>query len=113
MVDQAPPHPCLSTPHLGRASKAGPGLPGEVCSLGAVPLLFLSFFGLFRAAPMAYEGSQAKGPIGAVATATATATPDASCIFDLHHSSWQRWILNPLNKARDQTRNLMDTSRIP
>ena len=28
----------------------------------------------------------------------------------LHHSSWQRLILNPLSKARDQTLVLMDTS---
>ena len=33
--------------------------------------------------------------------ATATAMPALSCIFDLHHSSWQRQILNPLNKDRD------------
>ena len=38
---------------------------------------------------------------------TATATPDLSYICDLHHSSWQRWILNPLSETRDQTRNLM------
>ena len=32
-----------------------------------------------------------------------TATQDLSCICDLHYSSWQCWILNPLSKARDQT----------
>ena len=32
---------------------------------------------------------------------TATATPDLSCICDLRSSLWQRWILNPLSKARD------------
>ena len=36
---------------------------------------------------------------------TATATPDPSHIFHLHHSSQQRWILNPLNEARDRTRS--------
>ena len=36
-----------------------------------------------------------------LATATATATPD------LHHSSLQGWILNPLSEARDQTYILM------
>ena len=41
---------------------------------------------------------------------TATATGDPSQIFKLHHSSWQCQILNPLNKARDQTYILMDTS---
>ena len=44
--------------------------------------------------------------------ATATATPDPSCICDLHHSSWQPWILNPLSKVRDWTRNLIVPSRI-
>ena len=32
---------------------------------------------------------------------TATAMPDTSHVCDLHHSSWQRWILNPLTNARD------------
>ena len=39
---------------------------------------------------------------------TAIATPDPSHICDLHHSSWQRWIINPLSEASI----LMDTSRI-
>ena len=46
------------------------------------------------------------------AYATATAMQDPSLIWDLHHSSWQRWILNPLSKAMDRTRNLMVPSRI-
>ena len=37
------------------------------------------------------------------AYATATATSDRSCICDLHHSSWQRRILNPLSEVRDRT----------
>ena len=32
---------------------------------------------------------------------TATATSDLTLICDLHHSLWQHWIFNPLNKARD------------
>ena len=42
----------------------------------------------------------------------ATEMPDPSCICDLHHSSWQCQILNPLSEARDQTQNLMDTSQV-
>ena len=34
------------------------------------------------------------------AYATATATPDPRPICGLHHSLWQRWILNPLSGAR-------------
>ena len=35
------------------------------------------------------------------------ATPDKSFICDLHHSSWQCRILNPLSKAGDWTCNFM------
>ena len=38
---------------------------------------------------------------------TLTATPDPSCICDLHCSSWQCQVLNPLSEARDQTHILM------
>ena len=61
--------------------------------------LFFFFFGLFRATPMADESSQARGWIGAVAV-------------DLHHSSPQHQIFNPLSNARDWTCVLMDTSQI-
>ena len=50
---------------------------------------FYFFYGLTHAA---YGGSQARDQIRATAA-------------DLHHSSWQRRILNPLSKARDQTCN--------
>ena len=37
---------------------------------------------------------------------------DLNCVCDLHHSSRQHCILNPLSKARDRTGILMDTSWI-
>ena len=40
----------------------------------------------------------------------ATARPDLSRIFDLHHSLWQHQILNPLSEARDGSWVLMDVS---
>ena len=43
---------------------------------------------------------------------TATAMPDASRVYNLHHSSQQRQILNPLSEARDRTLNLMVPSWI-
>ena len=46
------------------------------------------------------------------AYATATAMTDPSCVYDLHHSSRQRQILNPLSEDRDQTPVLMDTSQV-
>ena len=47
-----------------------------------------------------------------LACATAIAAWDLSCICDLHHSSRQRWILNPLSQARDGTRDIMITTWI-
>ena len=47
-----------------------------------------------------------------LADTTATAMPGPSCICNPHHSSQQHWVLNPVSEARDQTRNLMVTSRI-
>ena len=61
--------------------------------------LFFFVFCLFRAAPTAYGGSQARCPFGAVAAS-------------LHHSSQQYWILNPLSEAGDRTCNFMVPSRI-
>jgi len=48
-----------------------------------------------------------------LAYTTTTATQDPSSVYDLHHSSRQHQILNPLSKARDRTRNLMVPSWIP
>ena len=41
---------------------------------------------------------------------TATATQDLNHVCNLHHSSQQSRILNPLSEARDQSRILVDTS---
>ena len=70
----------------------------------------LFFFGIFRAAPAARGGSQARRPVRAVAMAYTTATQYLSRVYELHHSSWQHRILNPLSEARDGTRVLMVTS---
>ena len=43
---------------------------------------------------------------------TATATPDPSLIFNLHHSFRQHKILDSLSKARNPTCILMDTSQV-
>ena len=45
-----------------------------------------------------------------LAYALATAMPDPSYVCNLHHSSQQCRILNPLSKAKDQTHIFMDTS---
>ena len=79
------------------------------CSFAEGFCLFFFFFGIFRAAPMECGGSQARGLIGGVvpAYATATVSPDLSRVCNLHHSSWQCQILNPMSEARDWTCNLM------
>ena len=43
---------------------------------------------------------------------TAATTSDLSHTRNLHHSSWQHQILNPLREARDRTRNLLVPSQI-
>ena len=58
-----------------------------VKSIGTDIYIFCLFFSL---TPVAYGGSQARGRIRAVSAG-------------LHHSSQQRWILNPLSEARDWT----------
>ena len=67
------------------------------------------YFCLLRAAPRAYGGSQARG---SNQICCHQPMPDPSHICDLHHSSRQRLILNPLSEARDQTHNLIVPSRI-
>ena len=54
--------------------------------------------------------SELQLPAYATATATATATPDPSLICNLHYSSQQHWIPNPLSEARNLTHILMDTN---
>ena len=65
---------------------------------------FVLFVCLFRAAPTAYGGSQAKVWIGAAAAyATAIAMQNRSLICNPHYSSRQHRILNPRSEARDWT----------
>ena len=61
---------------------------------------------------MEVSGLGVKLELQLLACATATAMPDLSHICDLHHSSQQRQILNPMSEARDRTRNLMVTSQV-
>ena len=62
---------------------------------------------LFRVTPVAYGSSQARGQIGASAAGL-----HHSHICDVHHSSRQHRMLNPLSEARDWIHILMDTSHI-
>ena len=73
---------------------------------------FFFFFAFFRTAPAAYGSSQARGRIRAAAAtyATATAMQNPSLMCNLHHSSPQCQIPDPLSKARGRSPILMDTS---
>ena len=59
---------------------------------------------------MEVPGLGVKLEVQLLAYTTATAMWDPSCLCDLHHSSWQQWILNRLSEARDRTHILQDTS---
>ena len=75
---------------------------------------FIIYLFIYRATPVAYGGSQArvKLELQLPAYTTATATLDPSHICNLHHSSRQCLILNPLSEAGDQTHILVGTSYI-
>ena len=98
-----------------RAGRGPDGLLARVTTQGtpdrqSKPLgCCFSFSFLFFFLRAARGRSQARGQIG---TATATAMQDMSCLCDLHHSSGQRHMLNPLNKATEGTSILTDTSRV-
>ena len=78
-------------------------------------LLFFFFFPFFSLGPHSQHmevprlGVQSELQLLAYATATTTSDPSSQ---QLPHSSRQRLILNPPSEARDQTSNLMVTSRV-
>ena len=53
---------------------------------------------------------EVKSELQLLACSTAIAMQDPSHIIDLHHSPWQRRILNPLTKARIEPVIFTDTS---
>ena len=84
------------------------------CIFSWVFCLFACFcFGLFVFLGLHLQHTEVprlgvKSELWPPAYTTATATWDLSCVCKLHHSSQQRRILNPLNKARDWICILMD-----
>ena len=71
------------------------------------------FFFLNRAVPVAYGSSKlgVELKLQLPAYTTAIATSDPSHVCNLHHSSRQCQILNPLSEAQDRTHVLTDASR--
>ena len=69
-------------------------------------IYLLCFLGL-HPQHMKFPRLEVESELELLAYTRATATGDLSCVCDLHHSSWQRQILNPLSKTRDRIHNLM------
>ena len=76
------------------------------------PISFVCLFVCFRAALEAYGSCQARGSIRVAAINLRHSHVGPKPYLDLYHSSGQRRIPDPVSEARDQTRMLMDTSRI-
>ena len=72
---------------------------------------FLCFLGL-HLRHMQISRLGVKLELQLLAYAIGTATWDLSHFCNLHHSSRQHQILNPMSEARDQTHILIDSSRI-
>ena len=77
-------------------------------------ILFYFIFLLFRATPAANGDFQARGRIRATAAGLHHSHGNARSepSLQLHHSSWQHWILIPLSEARDRSYILTDLSQI-
>ena len=80
-------------------------------SSAAMISCFLFLFGFLGLHPQHMEVPRLVGKSElqpAYTTARAALNPSRFC--DLHHSSQQHWILDPLMEASDRTQVLMDTS---
>ena len=76
-------------------------------------MLFLDFgFLALHLLHMEFPRIRVKLELQLLAYATDTEIWDSSYNCDLHHSSQQYQILNPLNEVRDQTHTLMYTSQV-
>ena len=97
---------CYSSPLTGRAER----LAARVLFV----CLFYWFFCLLGLHPWHMEVPRlgVKLELRCQPYVTGTAMQDPSYICNLHHSSPQCWILNPLSKARGQTCIPVDTSRV-
>ena len=74
------------------------------CVYSRISLLLPSFsFSGPHPRHMAVPRPGVKSEVQLLAYATAIAMQDRSCLCNLHHSSRQSWILNPLGEAREAT----------
>ena len=84
----------------------------KVKDISGTPRSFFFFFLGLHPKNVEVPGLGVESVLWLLAYATATVMQDPSRICGLHHSPWQRWILNPLTKARDRTQVFMDTSQV-
>ena len=80
--------------------------------LDLLPFSFLFFFKGLQVWHMEVPKLRVQSELQLLAYTTATATQDPSPVCDLHHSSGQRQIPDPLSRARNRTYFLRDTNRI-
>ena len=73
---------------------------------------FIFCFSGLHLRPMEVPRLRVESELQLPAYTTAIAAWDLSLVCDLHASSGQRWMLNPLREARDRTHVLMDASRV-
>ena len=95
----ASPYLCGTAPQSYRETISRAIVLSKVPEQNVTFILFIYLFLLFRAAQGAYGGSQAKveSELQLPVYTIATAMPEPSRICDLHYSSRQCWILNPLS----------------
>ena len=104
---------CHNFTFKGRVSWNSISRTSKSCVCVCMSVFF--FFFLFMATPahMEVPGLGVESQLQLPAYTTAVATPDLSCICDLHHSLWQCQILNAMSEARDQTHSLTETTLGP
>ena len=104
----------IQTPERKKSPWGEPGfLKADIFHRTSVDSFFFFFFFLGpnpRLMEVPRLGAESELQLPAYTTTITTQNPSHIC--DSHHSSWQRWILNPLSKAKDRTHLLMDTSQV-
>ena len=103
------PPPLHMSQHWISPSSSSHALSYRHVSEHAVPFFVcFSFFAFFRVAPVAYGSFQAMGWTGATAASLCYSHRNtrSECVCDLHCSSRQCWIFNPLREASDWTQIL-------
>ena len=91
---------CESSQTRDQTSAAAVTMPKETSKLYFILFYFIVFLGP-HPWHMGVPRLGVKSELQLPAYNTASVRPDLSCVCDLHHSSQQWWILDPLSGARD------------